>query len=74
MYSHPRCTEVHQGSNLVCRFGKGLNLHIIQGSGSALQPHRTPNPGLGSGSVRVRDVREPDRDQFRPELESLDLK
>ena len=24
------------------------------------------NPGLGSGSVRVRDVRELDRDQFSP--------
>ena len=30
--------------------------------GHLAAPH--PEPGLGSGSVRVRDVQEPDRDQF----------
>ena len=46
---------------------KKLNLYLKWDSCSAIQPRRTcrtPNPGLGSGSVRVRDVQEPDRDQF----------
>ena len=45
----PRCTNVRTSG---------------AGSGSALQLHRTPNPGLGVGSVQVQNVRELDRDQF----------
>ena len=67
------CTSVHPGSNLGCRFRKGLNLHLIRGSCSAFQLHRTPNPGLGAGSVRVREVWEPDRDQSSRYLFHLNL-
>ena len=55
---------MHLCSNPMFRFSLILNLHLTWGSGSSLLPHRTPNLVLGSGSVRVRVVRAPDRDQF----------
>ena len=48
----------------MCRLRKRPNLHLIWGSCLAQQPHCTLNLGLGSGSVRVWDVQEPDHNQL----------